>query len=275
VTDLEPSIAPARAIAQAEAPGFIAFLDGIQRSRVVDHIDGVVPIVHATVATAIRVRSDRTLRAWRDGAKVEQAILLPAQLAEPALLAAFEAAGFPVIDTAPDTSDSHPLQLLSAARIAVQGRREALERELAEWWCASESGSLYVDGGIGGHGEASLKAQVVGVVKSHRTLYGGANVARQVAALGVGERSPAFTVATRRRSGVASWYLRLREGAADPLDGLVRVEVAAAAFSSARADEVSGWILCERSPVALPDSRWRVMAYGIRETEEYLRAVTA
>jgi hypothetical protein len=60
----------------------------------------------------------------------------------------------------------------------------------------------------------------------------------------------------------------------DALWGLVRVEVALEGTSADRANLVSRWLLAERSPVALPDPRWGAMAYGIRLTEEYLRAVT-
>ena len=62
--------------------------------------------------------------------------------------------------------------------------------------------------------------------------------------------------------------------ARDPLWGLVRVEVAVDGATPERADLVSRWLLAERSPVSLPDPRWGAMAYGIRLTEEYLRAVT-
>ena len=60
--------------------------------------------------------------------------------------------------------------------------------------------------------------------------------------------------------------------------GLVRVEIAhpdAAELHAIgdRADEVSRWILAESSPVALPDARWDKMVYGIRDCEEFLRAV--
>jgi len=40
-----------------------------------------------------------------------------------------------------------------------------------------------------------------------------------------------------------------------------------------RADEVSGWVLAEVSPLALPDGRWDKMVYGIRDCEEFLRAI--
>jgi hypothetical protein len=42
---------------------------------------------------------------------------------------------------------------------------------------------------------------------------------------------------------------------------------------TARADQLSRWILAEAAPVALPDGRWDKMAYGIRDCEEFLRAV--
>jgi hypothetical protein len=59
---------------------------------------------------------------------------------------------------------------------------------------------------------------------------------------------------------------------------LVRVEVAQPAAGGdadvgRRADEVSRWILAEVAPVALPDGRWDKMVYGVRDCEEFLRAV--
>ena len=64
-----------------------------------------------------------------------------------------------------------------------------------------------------------------------------------------------------------------RDGVAhDALWGIVRVEVAETEDPSARADEVSRWVLAERAPLALPDSRWDRMAYPVRECEEFLRA---
>jgi DNA-binding NarL/FixJ family response regulator len=42
---------------------------------------------------------------------------------------------------------------------------------------------------------------------------------------------------------------------------------------TARANLISRWILAEASPLALPDGRWDKMVYGIRDCEEFLRAV--
>jgi hypothetical protein len=60
--------------------------------------------------------------------------------------------------------------------------------------------------------------------------------------------------------------------------GLVRVEIAEPPLATPsqireRADEVSRSILAEVVPLALPDSRWDKMVYGIRDCEEFLRAV--
>jgi hypothetical protein len=60
----------------------------------------------------------------------------------------------------------------------------------------------------------------------------------------------------------------------DALFGLVRVEAAITEDLSSRADEISRWIMAEGSPLALPDGRWDKMAYGIRDTEEFLRAIS-
>jgi hypothetical protein len=114
----------------------------------------------------------------------------------------------------------------------------------------------------------------VGVVKSHRTIYGDA--AGMAAALGLeaGERTPVVKIAPRGRRPVHSWYLRLRDPAGhDALWGLVRVEVAVGDDPTARADLVSRWVLAERVPLAAPDARWDRMSYGIRAVEQALGSV--
>lgn len=265
----------ARAVAGEPVAACAGFLDGIQRSVVAWYPRAMLPVVHATVAAAVRTRHHRALHTWRNGPLIERALFIPVALAGRILTDAITAAAVAVVDTLPPDDpggDRHPQELISLARQAVQERRAQLEEELATAWCASEHTPLYIDGGIGGFADASRSPYAIGVVKSHRTLYVDAAAIPTLAALAPGERSSAFFVATRRRTRVASWYLRLRVDG-DPLGGLVRVEVAEAGFDSARADLVSRWVLAEREPIALPDARWRVMAYGIRDCEEYLRAV--
>lgn len=253
-------------------PGFAAFLDGIQRSVVLPGGPHGVPLVCGTVAAAIRRRrDDRALETWGGGALVRHSLYAPVARADRGVLGQAGAAGLDVVDTAAE--GAHPHEVLAAALDAIHRARGAIEAELATRWCARETALLYVDGGIAGLGEPASNDRAVGVVKSHRTAYGGLAAMNAVFAMAPGQRTHAFTVEGRGRASVASWYLRLHPGdGTDPFGGIVRVEVASGAFTSVRADSVSRWILAERSPVALPDPRWRVMPYGIRAVEEYLRA---
>jgi hypothetical protein len=275
---IEGSTLLARAVPGEPAVGFVAFLDGVQVSRVVGRWGDGVPIVHGTVAAVVRRREDGALTTWRPSPRIARAVYLPASLVGAVRLAAFRGARIPVVDTLDGDAalgPRHPAELLALARTAVQRQREALEIELAQAWVASGDGPLYVDGGIASSGTASQADAAVGVVKSHRTLYAGGDALGAVLTLGEGERTTAFEIRSPRRTVVASWYLRLRGAAGmDPFFGLVRVEVARASFTAARADTVSRWVLAERAPLSLPDKRWSTMAYGIRNCEEYLRAVT-
>ena len=174
-----------------------------------------------------------------------------------------------------DIPSRHPAALMEAAVKRVQFDREAVERELAEAWCESETGALYVDGSITTSHVASKSELTVGVIKTHRRLYADGDSFRVLVNLRAGERSSIFRVAPRNREAVASWYVRVREAAGhDALFGLLRVEAVDTPQMSARADKISQWIIAESSPLALPDGRWDKMAYGIRDTEEFLRAIS-
>lgn len=275
-TPLEGSSIIARAVPGPPDVGVRAFLDGIQRSQVVAHVGGV-PIVHGAVAAAVRVRTDRALRTWEQPL-VAQALYAPRALLDAALVAAL-AARVPVEETLAAEAEApggarHPQELTARALTAVQRARESAEFSLAARWVASGDGPLLVDGGTSGSAEASRSPLVVGVVKSHRTLYADEATLPVVLGLREGERTTAVTLSSPRRHPVASWYLRLRDPAGRaPLHGLVRVEAAITGDVTARADEVSRWVLAERAPVALPDPRWDVMVYGIRECEQYLSAI--
>ncbi len=276
----EPLDGGAVAVRRVEGPpavGIAAFLDGVQESRVLAHWLGGAPVVLGTVAAAVRRRAGRALVAWRpDATRVERTLFAPRRaIGESSWTSLAQA--YPVRDTLVDGDAGpwHPMELTARALTAVQRRREVLETACAELWCADGEGPLFVDGGIASAGAAAHSPWAIGVVKSHRTLYVDGDALPLVLGLRAGERTTPFTVASPRRAPVASWYLRLRDGAGrDPLWGLVRVEVALPGATPERCDDVSRWLLAERSPVSLPDARWGAMAYGIRLTEEYLRAVT-
>lgn len=274
-----------RRVAGDPEVGFAAFLDGIQRSRVLAYHDGL-PVVFGVVAAAIRVRVNRRLRSWVGAPLVERRVYLPQAYLPPELAAHFRADGLEVVDSTAVVPDQavpirHPLALLDRAVHLVQEDRERAEQQLAERWCALEGAPIFIDGGLNKSELVARSPCAVGVVKSHRTLYVEGPALDRVFRLRRGERSSVFRIPSSRRTPVASWYLRLRDPAGhDPLFGLVRVEAADAEHAgeprealTARADRLSRWILAECAPLALPDGRWDRMMYGIRDCEEYLRAV--
>ena len=282
-TPLEGTTIRVRAVPGAPVVGFRAFLDGIQRSQVLAHAAGV-PLVHGAVAAAIRVREARRMRTW-SAPRIDQALYAPHALLEAALLTSL-VGRVPVVDTLPADGAAaaddpepvpgarHPQELVARALTAVQRAREAAELALATEWVAGGDGPLLVDGGTSGSADAARSTLVIGVVKSHRTLYADEAMLPVLLGLRAGERTTAMALSSPRRNAVASWYLRLRDPASrSPLFGLVRVEAALTDDLTARADLVSRWLLAERTPVSLPDQRWDVMVYGIRECEQYLTAI--
>lgn len=268
--------------------GFAAFLDGTQHSRVVGYVDGL-PVVFATVAAVVRVRRNRRLATWGRGPVVERRLYAPAAMlpapARAALGALARELGVDLVDTAEPRAGeeapcAHPFALSDRALSVVKEDRERAEKALAERWCRQEHEALFVDGGIQASDVVARARCVVGVVKSHRTLYADGEDLRAVLALRQGERSTAFVVGAVRRTAVASWYLRLRDPAGrDPMWGLVRVEAAAPdpaeapEHFSARLDQLSRWVMAEAAPLSLPDARWDKLAYGVHDCEQFLRAV--
>lgn len=257
---------------------FAAFLDGTQTSRVVQYLAGV-PVVHASVAAVIRVRQDRRMRTWREPL-MSRALYAPLGLLPDRARSALLESGVEVFDTSAnrDIESIHPFALQEAALTAIQRHRSALERALAEEWVRAGEGELFVDGGISESADVARSPLVVGVVKTHQQLYVHGDDLLTLFSLRAGERSSVTRVSPRTRTAVMSWYLRLRDaGGRDPLWGLVRVECADSGNSAravaARADDVSRWVLAEALPLALPDGRWDKMVYGIRDCEEFLRAI--
>ena len=280
----------ARRVQPASAPTVAAFLDGIQRSRVVGHVRGS-PLVFGSVAAVIRQREQRHLDTW-DVPRVQHALYASRTDLGDDTWSQLEAAGLPMRDVAEDNAESailtHPLALRGRALEQIANERERLERALAAEWCRREERWLWIDGGISGNPAIDDRATAFGVVKSHCTLYGTPAVIRAVLMLREAERSPTFLVVHRARRAVVSWYLRLRETASgDPLHGLVRVEVApsiavrdvlhldshARDLIGAQATVLSSWILAERRPLSLPDPRWDTLTYGVHACEMYLKAL--
>jgi len=279
-TSLRAIRIPAKADSQ-----FGAFLDGAQKVQVVGHHQGM-PIVFGTVSAAVRVRVNRRMITWgQEPPRVERRIFLPlrylpalADLREPA--SGSSQSQWQIVDTSTadrngDYPSQHPAVLLERAVRAVDQERERLEDQLAEAWCASGEAPVFIDGGISRSARVASSSCAVGVIKSHRTLYVEDDALRIVLGLEKGERSSVFRVSPRSRNSVMSWYLRLRDPRGrDAMWGLVRVEVAESDQPAERADEISKWVMAETNPLSLPDGRWDKMAYGVRDCEEFLRAIS-
>ena len=279
-TVLEGGILRARRVVEfPPTPGFRAFLDGTQRSDLAAYI-GTAPVVVGHVAAVIRERRNRRMHTWRNSLGEDRVYVPRALVSASAWITLETALGDSLVDTTDRNPDLvlHPFALRDAAKHLAQSHREQLEQRLAERWCALEQDPLFIDGGISGSERVAASGCAVGVVKSHRTLYAEGDALATVLSLGPRERSSVIRI-TSKRTTVASWYLRLRDPAGhDPMWGLVRAEIAQPDASQMdgltdRADEVSRWILAEASPLALPDARWDKMVYGIRDCEEFLRAV--
>jgi hypothetical protein len=266
------------------ATGFAAFLDGIQQSRVVGHCGGI-PVVLGKVAAVIRRRVDRRLTTYGRGPLHQRALYAPWDRLPSEYFAAAEQLGWLLRDThdpGEGASAAHPYAITERALHLVQDDRERLEHRLAETWCSAEQAPLYVDGSVSRNEKAAVSPHVVGVVKSHRTLYVAPDDLSTLMRLRGGERTTVVRLTSHRRTPVLSWYLRVREEAKrGPLWGLVRIEVAEVTDSDSnavthRADEVCRWVLDEMAapaPLSLPDPRWDTLAYGIHDCEAFLRAV--
>jgi hypothetical protein len=258
--------------------GFAAFLDGVQDIRVVNQSAGI-PIVWATVSAAIRARVNRRLVSWNGRAPVVSSrYYIPfcyVDAIREDLRHDPRVVDTGMADSRGVVPSRHPAALMEVAVKKVQQDREMVEQTLAEEWCAAEKDVLYVDGSITSSPVASRSKVAVGVIKSHRRLYAEGEAFNVLVGLKAGHRTSVFRVARRGRNEVASWYVRLRPPVGrDALFGLVRVEAALDDDIASRADEISRWLIAEGAPLALPDGRWDKMAYGIRHTEEFLRAIS-
>jgi len=183
-----------------------------------------------------------------------------------------------MVDTSPPPDEPLPLfppLLYQRAAQTVSRWRETLERAVADRWCALAQPDewLLADGTLTLSPTLAAFPRAVGLVKNHHTRFFDRDDARVMIGLRAGERTSVFAPASRSWSPVHSWYLRLREPAGrDVFWGLVRVEVAASTTSVRIADLVSGWLLAETIPLALPDAGWDRLLYPIHDCVQFLRA---
>jgi hypothetical protein len=250
-----------------------SFLDGIEQWKVVGY-DGVMPVVRAYVAAAVRRRgADRRLRTAQRA--VREFAVAPLAALAPERRRVLERECRDVVDIALDEG-AQPARVLELARRAVDAARQALERDLADRCLATlgESEWLVVDGLLSVSGRLARHPRTLGVIKSHGAqFFTGADLERALT-LPAGHRTAVFRArGGHARNEVYSWYLRLWpwEGN-DLLYGLLRIEARADAATIATASAVSGWLLRERAPIATPDARWDRLLYPIHDVENFLKA---
>jgi hypothetical protein len=266
-----------KAVGKPDGTRFTHFLDGIQESRL-KYYDGLVPIVYGFTGAVVRSR-DQNRRMSTCDCDFGAHLYFPFSHVD---YQSMLDAGLPCHDVEREVKDkldpveAHPAKLKEAAQQAVSNNRRKREAGLADGWTknAGESEWLLWDGSIAEGYDVYKHGRAVGVIKSHQTQYFMAEKQAIILSLKVGERSSVFRPTSERRTPVYSWYLRLHGNVGKDLYfGLIRVEAAARTESIVMADEISRWLLTERSPLALPDSRWDRMLYPIRDCEQYLRSI--
>jgi hypothetical protein len=282
--------APAAGADERDA-GFAAFLDGTQQTRPIGYPEGL-PVVFGTVAAVIRARRNRRMVTWGPGRASSGACTRRSPCCSPRAAPTCAAA---VADLCRRGARRHlaarpPRRgAVAAPRGARRARlgmvkedRERVEKHVAELWCGRAEGALFVDGGIQESELVARASCVVGVVKSHRTLYAEGDALRTVLGLGAGsarrrsssrhgraphaggELVPAAARARRARPDV---------GAGAARGGDARRRGGAGHARPSGSDRLSRWVLAEIAPVALPDGRWDRLAYGVYDCEQFLRAV--
>lgn len=125
-------------------------------------------------------------------------------------------------------------------------------------------------------GKEGKSERLVGLVKSHRHQYFRSRArVEAILNLRAGERTTLFIRPGRDglSASVYSCYLKLHESTEEsPLFGVIRVEVPATPESIAKIDEICGWVLAERYPIAFPERRADRMIYPIALVESCLKA---
>jgi hypothetical protein len=269
---------------------FSYFLDGIQRSWLLYH-HNYVPVYYGYVAAVIRKRDQAIMST--SAHQVKEALYLPFRYFDPDALAELDSTNLGIVNTEaigedisptgnadqPEDSDPRdtmqPMLLRGLAVEAITKGRAKLEAGLTKQWLMDKHkapGWLVMDGSIKISENAIAKPRVIGMIKSHNTQYFNLEDQAIIFELKAGQRSSTFNpYPSRPQQSLCSWYLRLREAKnEDMYFGLVRVEVALQ--HQDRVNEISQWIMTERRPLSLPDSRWDRMIYPIRDCEQYLRS---
>jgi len=272
------------------------FLDGAQRTFLVWRC-GLVPVAATVAAAAVLVRDEAGRCAVVPGTlRLEHAFLIPRRLASARLdelLDRIDAQGMAVADPLEKIEDDDEYarvaadygRLVELAYDRARRVREGLEQELLRTWAADparagDDGWIVVDGRL-----HAVAPRAIGLVKQFADSYLGGGDAETLLGLPPGHRTTAFHPTDRFRGvGLDAardgpdpdartlWYLRLWDAAGlDARHALVRIEAGPDVRETARIDELSGWLMAERTPRAVADARWATLLYPVHYLERILK----
>ena len=258
----------------AGAPPPASFLNGMERWGVRAY-DGVIPLVDAYVAAAIR-RRDASGDLRTTGERHRSFAVAAVESMTPNLRELLEQAAGDVEPVGREFV-GQPARYLEQVEAIVRRARAHLERELAEAGLDGLGADewLVLDGLLSRSPAVARHPRSLGVIKSHGAQFLEGRGLERALTLPAGHRTSVFTVrGGHTRTETYSWYLRLWpwEGN-DLLYGLLRIEARAHPETIARASELSGWLWTERAPLATPATRWDRLLYPLHQVEEYLKAL--
>ena len=253
-------------------PPVVSFLNGIERWSVRAY-DGVIPVVEAYVAAAVRRRDGRG--ELRTSIERRRSFVVAALSSMTRALRELleQSAG----DVEPVDAEfvGQPPRYLEQVEAIVRRARASLERELADTVIEQLEAEewLVLDGLLSRSPAVARHPRALGVIKSHGAQYFSGGELERALTLPAGRRTSVFRPRGRARHEVYSWYLRLWpwEGN-DLLYGLIRIEARAHPDTVAAASDTAGWLARERAPLATPDTRWDRLLYPIWDVEQYLKA---
>lgn len=258
------------------------FLDGAQRTFSVWRC-GLVPVAATVVAAGILQRKPGGHGTIAPGTlQLEHCWLIPAGLDSRVddLRSRIEHEGMRVLDprelsaSSDDSADYGRLHELSY--VAARRVRDELEGRVLEHWVrrpewATGDDWLTVDGRL-----RQPSPRTLGLVKQFSDAYLSGAEAETLLSLPPGHRTSAFRPKDRKFGANSEerslWYLRLWDAAGlDARHALVRIETATSVSQTAEIDQISSWILSERTPRAMADARWATLLYPVHLLERILK----
>lgn len=264
------------------------FLDGTQRTLPVWRC-GLVPIVATVAAAAVLGRDAEGRCEIVPGTlRLRHVWLIPHRRPSGALaevVARISESGGVLVDPLHDVADDDEYvalagdygYLVEVAHRAAGKVRSDLELGLLQDWAAADGrdrddGWLVVDGRL--HAPVT---RAIGLVKQFTNSYLSGRDAETLLGLLPGQRTTAFFPTDRFRGGPEPeartlWYLRLWDAAGqDARHSLVRVEAGPEVRATTEIDELSGWLMAERTPRATADARWATLLYPVHFLERILK----